>query len=145
MSRKAMVAGVIISALASNVAIAQSTVGEVLDAGGKALTKVELIALLPGATVSGPTAGGGQMYRTIKADGTMAGNVQNLNGKNAAQEGEWKIEDDGQLCVSTSTRFRETTNASKSCGYYYKLGDKYFAAVEGGERGTRVLERSIKK
>ena len=41
-----------------NIAKAQSTVGELLDAGGKALTKDEINSTVGGASVAGPTAAG---------------------------------------------------------------------------------------
>jgi len=140
----AMAAGVIL-ALASTGTVAQSTVKEVLDAGGKALTKAELMALLPGASFSGPTSVGTQLQRNMKADGTYSGNVGTTYGKNAPQMGEWKVEDDGQLCITGTTQFRESSRSDKSCGLVYKLGDKYFVAGQDSGPGAPVLERSITK
>ena len=135
----------LLAGLISMPAWGQATVGEVLDAGGKALSKEEIMALLPGANVSGPTAGGGQMSRNLKSDGTFSGNVGTAMGKNAPQTGQWKVDENGSICITSNTQFRETSASNTSCGFYYKLGGKYFAAVEGGERGTRVLERTISK
>ena len=78
---KKSIAASLLASLISMPAWGQATVGEVLDAGGKALSK----------------------------------------------------------------ELRESSSSNASCGFYYKLGSKYFAAVEGGERGTRVLERTISK
>jgi len=135
----------LLAGLISLPAWGQATVGEVLDAGGKALSKEEVMALLPGANTSGPTAGGGQMSRNFKGDGTFTGNVGTQMGKNAPQTGQWKVDDNGSVCVTSNTQFRETSATNTSCGFFYKLGSKYFAAVEGGERGSRVLERTVSK
>jgi hypothetical protein len=145
MKTKFMASGAILFAIASSGVVAQSTIKEVLDGGGKALTKAELMALLPGTNFSGPTPSGTQLQRSMKADGTYSGNVGTTYGKNAPQTGEWKVEDNGQLCISGTTQFRESSRPDKSCGLVYKLGNKYFVAGQGAGPDARVLERSITK
>ena len=54
--------------------------GELLDAGGKALTKDEVNSTVGGGSVAGPTAAGGEAQVEFNANGTMSGWVTNQTG-----------------------------------------------------------------
>ena len=144
MKNRVFVAGVVLVGLTSTTALAQNTVGEVLDAGGKKLSKAELVPVLVGGNISGPTQGGRQMQVDYKADGTLAGNVQTANYKNAGRYGTWTVDDSGMLCVVLTTSGRVNSEA-KSCGFFFNVGNQYFVSVDTGDRGARVLPRTIKK
>jgi len=129
----------------SATAAAQATVGEVLDAGGKKLAKVELVKLIAGATVSGQTQGDGQIQLDIKADGTFTGMMtqnQEMTG-NSGRFGTWTVDDAGLFCTDNTAYINGAS--SKNCVYYYVLGDKYFISFDTDDRGARVFERFIKK
>jgi hypothetical protein len=147
MLKRTLMTSLALAATISAGAIAQTTVGEVLDGGGKKLTKDEMVKLVSGANVSGPTAGGGQFQSDYKADGTFTGTMQTANMKGGARFGTWNVNDAGALCTDITTTIVTSSGArqDKSCGYYYRLGDKYFVALESDERGTRVLERTVKR
>jgi uncharacterized protein DUF995 len=135
-----------LAAILSASVAAQSTVGEVLDAGGKKLNKDELVKLIAGANVSGQTQGGGQFQTEYKADGTFTGTMQSQQMKGVARFGTWTVDDAGSFCTEiTSSRGASGARQDKSCGYYYKIGDKYFVGFDSEDRGTRVLERAVKK
>lgn len=144
MKNRAFVAGVVLAGLTSTTALAQNTVGEVLDAGGKKLSKVELVPLLVGSNVSGPTQGGGEMQVDYKADGTLGGNVHTADGKNASRYGTWTVDDSGMFCVVLTTSGR-INSEMKSCGFVFSVGNQYFASLDTDDRGARVLSRTIKK
>ena len=120
------------------------TVGEILDAGGKILTKDELTKLIAGATVSGATPGGGQFQTDYKADGTFSGTLQTQQGKGRGRFATWTIDDRGLFC-SEATIVGYGSSEGKSCAYLLTLAGKYFVAFDSNERGTHVLERTIKK
>jgi hypothetical protein len=145
MLKLAHVTAMALAAGLSATAAAQATVGEVLDAGGKKLAKDELMKLIAGATVSGQTQSGGQFQTEYKSDGTFTGTLQNQQMKGVARFGTWTIDDAGSFCTDTNSRSTYGARQDKSCGYFYKVGEKYFVALDSDERGTRVLERVIKK
>jgi hypothetical protein len=130
--------------LSSTTALAQNTVGEVLDAGGKKLTKDEFVAAIVDSNISGPTQGGGQVQVNYKADGTFAGNVQSAQGKNGGRYGTWTIDVSGKLCTDATTSVYGTRQ-NQGCAFLFKLGDRYFVAVDTDTRDTRVLPRAINK
>jgi len=135
------------AAAISTSAVAQTTVGEVLDAGGKKLTKEEVVTLVAGANVSGPTTGGGQFQSDYKADGTLTGTMQTTNMKGGARFGKWTVEDTGMLCTEITTTIVKSSGAreDKTCAYWFRLSDKYFVALDSDARETHVLERTVKR
>jgi hypothetical protein len=64
MNHLALTMVVIFGGLFSGAALAQNTIGELLAAGGKQLSKDEVLATLRGASVSGLTAAGGRHSAT---------------------------------------------------------------------------------
>ena len=64
--------------LGSQLALAQATLGELLEQGGKRLDKAEVQALLVGATLAGPTTTGGDVRLEVKADGSLSGNMRTI-------------------------------------------------------------------
>ena len=63
-----------LSVLTSTGALAQTTVGELLDLGGKKLSKEEVVTALSGVELSGPTKKGGIFHIDYRADGSYSGN-----------------------------------------------------------------------
>ena len=144
MNKRFVICCVVFVATNGTTAVAQNTLGEVLDAGGKKLTKKEILAVVAGASVSGPTQAGGSMQAEYKSDGTFSGSDQTAGGKGRGRFGTWKVDDSGMYCTEvTITGGRP--EPSKSCGYLFKLGDQYFVSVESDDRGARVMARTIKK
>jgi hypothetical protein len=118
--------------------------GEILDAGGKVLSKDAATKLVAAATVSGATPGGGQFQSDYKADGTFTGTLQTAQGKGRGRLGTWTIDDHGLFCSETTT-VGYGSSESKDCACVLTLAGKYFVAFDSNERGTRVLERNIKR
>ena len=127
-----------------NIAKAQSTVGELLDAGGKALTKDEINSTVGGASVAGPTAAGGEAQVEFNANGTMSGWVTNQTGRRGSILGTWTVDDNGKICRDVAIKYYESAQV-KDCSIFYRLGDKLFVGGGGGGRSGAILLRTVKK
>jgi hypothetical protein len=128
--------------LLDNSAQAQDTIGQVLAAGGKKLTKDEALALLRGATIAGPTAVGGEIHTDLQENGTTAGYLTNA-GRRGAIFGTWSIDEAGRLCRDIEIRFYESSRF-KDCLPVYRLGDEiYLPAGASADPSVRVLKRTV--
>ncbi|MBL8446138.1 MAG: hypothetical protein JNJ44_01855 [Zoogloeaceae bacterium] len=123
---------------------AQATVGEVLDGGGVRVSREKMTALMPGATVSGPTESGGEFSADIKAEGKVSGWVRSATGRNGSVFGKWQINEDGQFCREITVSIGMTNNTDSDCRYMFKLGNRYYSA-ESLDRSSSVLVRKIVK
>jgi hypothetical protein len=122
---------------------AQSTVGELLDAGGKALTKDEIDSTVRGGSVAGPTAAGGEGEVEFNTNGSASGWVTN-QGRRGSILGTWIVEDSGKICWDVAIKYYESTQV-KDCFIFYRLGGKLFVGGGGGGRSGRLLPRTVKK
>jgi hypothetical protein len=91
MNYRILVGCIVLAGLSNAIAVAQNSVGEVLDAGGKKLTKDEFVAAIVGSNITGPTQVGGRVQVNYKADGTFSGNVTSPQGKNGGRYGTWRL------------------------------------------------------
>jgi hypothetical protein len=134
-----------IALLASGPTFGQATVGELLAAGGKQLTKEEVVATISGATLSGPLATGGETQIEWSANGSVSGFLINATGRRGAIVGTWKVDDTGQVCRDLSIRFYETTQV-KDCFPMFRLGDQvYFPVSTPVNPSVAILKRTVKK
>src|ERR1700730_271354 len=93
----------------SGTALAQNTIGELLAAGGKQLSKDEVLATLRGASVNGLTATGGETQLDWKQDGSISGYIINATGRRGSIFGSWMVDDTGKVCRDITMRFYEST------------------------------------
>jgi hypothetical protein len=130
--------------LSATSANAQTSLGELLDLGGRKLSADEMKVTLIGATINGRTATGGEVEFRYNADGTVTGNAHPpLGGRIASGVyGTWKIDGEGQLCADITYSAYNTKDIR--CGYLFKYGDAYFAAQSATDRATTILPRSIR-
>jgi hypothetical protein len=142
MNYRILIGGIVFVGLSSTTALAQNTVGEMLDAGGKKLSKEEVVAAMVGANISGPTMTGGQLQLDYKADGTFAGNIQEPQGGNGGMFGTWTVDDSGLLCAQYTITMGN--QQGKSCVLFFRQADQYYVAFTD-DRGARLLKRTIKK
>ncbi len=126
-------------------ALAQSSVGELLDGGATKLNRDELNALLPGATLTGLNYAGGEITSKYRQDGTLAGRAAITSGpmigRTTGIVGTWAVADDGKLCTDLSTQF----GSRQTCWYLFKLGDRHFLAESDSDRAASILQRTITK
>jgi hypothetical protein len=127
------------------IALAQDTIGELLAAGGKQLSKDEVIATLRGASVNGLTAAGGETQIDWKENGSVSGYIVNAVGRRGSIFGTWMVDDTGKVCRDITIRFYESAQV-KDCFPIYRLADQiYFPATSSADPSARVLKRTIKR
>jgi len=118
------------------------TVGEILDKGGKKLSKADAQQIYAGATVSG-VQGGTHPDTTFKntylPDGHVTGDAWNKGVWFTKITGTWTTNDLGQVCQNLKN---EQNEAIIGCQFYFSLNGKYYAA-RAEERATLANERSF--
>ena len=119
-----------------------TTVGDLIDKGGKKIAKEELSALLKGATVSGVQEGSGAKFsNTLNPDGSVKGTAVRSGGEQFNLTGKWMVNDKGQLCSDLTPGWGRHF---ESCAFFFSLGKAYYAS-QSDERTGAVLLREIKK
>lgn len=128
-----------------------ATVGELLDKGGKKLTKDELARLVTGATIGGIAASdpNWKFQYTYKDDGSVSGNTFRFTGAGVATtgasttriSGKWSLNEQGQLCSDTTNSFRQKY---QRCDFYFSLGTAYFSSPTD-DRTAALLEREVQR
>jgi hypothetical protein len=131
--------------LGSEFGFAQSTVGELLDAGGHQVEKIDLISLLSGKTWD--TGLRGEPVRTqYGVDGTFIQTVRLnnslLGGQNAGHFGDWAVNDAGQEC---QFRKDQRGGGAHRCRYWFALGDKYFTVDDDPKERSCKLHRRFEE
>ena len=136
-----------LAALASGLVLAQGTVGELLDAGGRQLTKEDVLATLVGANVSGANAGGAFMELTYKGDGTVAGSILSAHalGRGGPVWGTWTVDENGKVCRDVKITILDSRQV-QNCAFFFRLSHDYYATRHGSsDRTEQVLKRTIKR
>jgi uncharacterized protein (DUF2147 family) len=132
----------------STVTFAQSNVGDLLDAGAAKLSKADILAMIIGANISGPTQTGGINQTDYKSDGTYTGTYQGSPGAGRGQSGgyfgKWTLDDGGKLC--TEGYAGPGAKAVSNCVFFFRLGDQLYVALNSdSDRSTVVLKRAVKR
>ncbi len=108
-------------------ASAQSTVGELLSQGGKAMTKADFMEWIPARVKMKWPNRQGEEDLVLSADGTISGTGQHYSSRTESPAvGQWRLEDDGKLC--TPKTFTAWNNSANNCWYVFRLGDVFYAA-----------------
>lgn len=143
MMRSNLIGSLILIGLTSTAALAQSSLGELLDGGAKRLPKDAVKSALSGARVSGKSTTGAATEYDYKADGYFSGNLQNSDGWKSGAVGTWSVDDSGKLCAEWTL----TVNSKKlkGCGFLYAKGDQYYYSESDSDRGAPIYKRVIKK
>jgi hypothetical protein len=136
------VTGAIVGQSSITYAQQPSTVGDILDKGGKRLTKEEVQRLYSGATVSG-VQGADHPETTFKNTYSTSGSVTGDAWRNGTWfskiSGSWSANDSGQLCSDLTT---SQGGKIAGCAYYFSLGGHYYSA-RAVDRSTPVNERQF--
>jgi hypothetical protein len=139
-------------------AVAQSNLGDLLDAGAKSLSAEEFRAELVQRLLVGPTASGGSLEVLYTVNGIIAGTGTGPIGGPAGAggglpvvpiSGEWTIDDKGRVCTS----MRVVANIGPGggvtlpyrCQFWFKYAEQYFFSDSDSDRRARVLRRTIKQ
>jgi hypothetical protein len=139
------------SLLCTTFAVAQSNVGELLDAGAKVISAERFREEVVQRVLVGPTASGGSMeliYATtgrIEGKGTLEVSPTYLLGSYFPVSGDWTIDDKGRVCTTMRVRYHYGDVAlPPRCQVWFKYGDQYFIADSDTDRRAKVLSRTVK-
>jgi hypothetical protein len=145
---KTLILGALLASLGIGAAVAQGTLGGLLDAGAEKMSKQEVLDTVIGAMISGPTPSGGNVEITYKADGTYSGSYQGWAGARGAGKeggifGKWTLQENGKLCEEGRG------GADKEiarCMYFYRIGDQLYE-INGPalNRSAVALKRTAKR
>ena len=122
---------------------AQSTLGELLDAGAKKLTKEQIVSAMAGTKITGPTSSGrAEMNIDLNTDGTLSGYLTSLQGGSTSGTiGKWTVDTNGKACIDE--RLTAWNMNHQECWFSYVLGEEYFRTVTDSEdRDTKVVKKS---
>lgn len=124
-------------------ALAQESVGALLDMGGKKLTRDELVPLLSGTFMAGDsiTQSGGKIGFTYQADGTVAGFSRMANGEEYRHTGLWTVNEAGKFCRDMT---RMDGRRWKDCRFFFVHANAHFAA-ETDDRNAKAHKRVFEK
>lgn len=128
----------IASFLLATAAQAQSTVGELLEKGGRRITKDETQALFPFRMKWQWPNRQGEEELLLSQDGKITGSGYHFFSKTTSPaEGTWKLEEDGKLCAAK--KFTEWATSTNMCWYGFELGKDFFASAKS-EPDSKLLK-----
>jgi hypothetical protein len=134
-------------------AAAQSTLGQLLDAGARKLSAAEFQAELVQRVIVGPTAQGGSLEIIYTTRGIVSGTAEPKLKLNKDQTspitGTWTIGEQEAICAQMRLVGPRGVNVSVTlpnrCEFWFKLGGQYFLADTDWDRSSAVLNRALKQ
>jgi hypothetical protein len=130
-------------------AIAQTNLGELLDAGAKKLSVEEFKQEVVQHVIVGPTpSGGGNLELMYVTNGEIQGTGSYPPFLNSPQSfsGRWTTDDTGRVC--TTMQFfigNPPVVLPTRCQFWFKHDGQYFFADSDSERTARVVRRTLKQ
>ena len=134
-------------AFGSSDAIAQSTLGALLDAGARKITAEEFKAELMQRTLVGPTGIGIEFEVMYTSAGTITGLSTHSNAPRLGPgtlDGEWRADTEGRICSSMRINRASATVLAPRCQFWFKLGDTYYVSDSDSDRYAKILPRKLK-
>jgi hypothetical protein len=140
--------------LFASTVFAQTTLGEVLDAGASLLNVADFQREIVQRVIVGQTAAGAQLEIMYAATGVVVGRgtpPQNVNfiGINPTVSGEWTVGTEGRICTALRFQAAYVSQAPPAspprCQYWFKLRDAYFISDYDSDRSAKVLSRTLKQ
>ena len=138
------------------IALAQSTVGELLDAGARKLSVDEFKQELVQRVIVGPSPTRGTLEILYSGSGLVQGVGTppgfSTVGRESLVSGHWTIGENGTVCTSMRISGQPGGNPTgmggslaPRCQFWFSLGDKYFLSDSDDDRSAKVLSRTIKQ
>jgi hypothetical protein len=130
-------------------AIAQTNLGELLDAGAKKLSAEEFKEEIVQRVLVGPApSGGGQLELMYATNGEIQGLGMYPPILNSPQpfRGGWTTDASGRVC--TTIQFvvgNPPVSLPTRCQFWFKYDGQYFYADSDSERTVRVIRRTLKQ
>ena len=137
----------------SPLSLAQSDLGQVLDAGGKQLTLGEFKQELVQRALIGPTASGGSLEIMYTSGGTIQG-VGTPPGSSVPMfrpyNGTWAEGENESVCSTLLVGAGAAGGSTqltlpRRCQFWFKVGERYYLSDSDTDRSTKVLLRTIKR
>ena len=143
MNFRKVMGGLILMGLIITSALAQNSLGDLLDGGAKKLSKEAVQSAISGAQVSGTSTTGAATDYHYTADGKFSGNLRNSEGWTTGTVGTWSVDESGRLCsewvlMKNSKRF-------KGCGFLYAKADQYYYVESDSDKAAKIYKYVIKK
>jgi hypothetical protein len=135
----------------ATLALAQATLGELLDAGGERVSVEEFKRDLVGRTMVGPGNPSGTTVQEIVYldNGEIVGVGANtmMSGRFAPNvqygiRGSWKVGEPARICASMNAG---GVMLPDRCQYWYRFDGRYYQSDSDFDRSARVLPRTIKR
>ena len=131
-------------------AIAQSNLGELLDAGAKKLSVEEFKEEVVQRVIVGPTLAGANHEVMYASNGVIQGigSLGQLGVSLQPISGEWTIDDNGRICASIRIGMGMAATGGPlppRCQFWFKYKGDYFISDSDSDRRTRVLRRTVKQ
>lgn len=125
--------------MSCGVAQAQSSLGELLDAGAVKLSPAEVHALGDVRIVR--RAVDADAFVTMRGDGTVVGMVHNKQGHGSSEAvGTWRVDASGRRCADVDLpAFRMQM---QQCGFTFRLGRDIFFAPSDSDRTVAVTHHA---
>lgn len=120
----------------ATLAHAQSTVGELLEKGGKPMAKADLLQMMPLRIQTKWLNGQGEEELFFSVDGKITGTGHHYGSRSdSPAQGEWRLEDDGKMC--TPKTFTAWNTHTTACWYFYSVGNDFYA-TQKTETNSRI-------
>lgn len=143
MSFRTVMGSLVLMGLITTSALAQNSLGDLLDGGAKKLSKEAVRSAISGAQISGTSTTGAATDYHYKPDGSFSGNLRNSDGWTTGTVGTWSVDDSGRLCAEWT--LTKNSKRFKGCGFLYAKSDQYYYVESDSDRGAPIYKYVIKK
>lgn len=143
MKQRILIAGLILFGLTDTGALAQSSLGDLLDGGAKKLSSDAVKSTLGGAHVSGKSLTGADTEYDYKPDGYFSGNLMAADGTRFGVVGTWKVDESGKLCSEWT--LTQNSKRFSGCGFLYANADQLYYVESDSDKSAKIYKRVIKK
>lgn len=134
-------------------AVAQSNLGELLDAGAKRLSVEDFKEEVVQRVIVGPTATGASLEVMYASSGEIQGRGSLIHQgvSSAPIFGEWTIDNNGRVCTSMTIGSGFGAPAFGAgplpprCQFWFKYAGQYFFSDSDSDRHARVFPRTVKQ
>lgn len=130
---------------ALNVQAQQTTLGEILDKGGRKLAAEEVRALLTGATIDFDTPQGGHFTLEPKPGDVLHGRYRTTIGGHAAGAGNWSVADDGKACMAFKYAIQRRAEEYNRCLYWFRLEEDFRVSSSESGRNAPAFVYTVKR
>ena len=122
-------------------AMGQNTVAEVLEKGGRPISKADFLSVLPfSITLKWPNKQGEEDV-VLHPDGRISGKGYHYSSRSESPiEGRWQAEEDGKVC--TPKTFTAWNRSTSLCWYGFVLGETLYQS-NTNEPSSKVISTAL--